>query len=81
VGFDRSSSRCPVNLNQNAELVGRCRFAVGNLSTHVEALPAADLAARAAAAEAAQRRTERAIDSFSTLYAAHGSLSEEMQSL
>ena len=41
----------------------------------------ADLEKRAAAAEADKQRTERAIDAFSSLYEAHGSLSEEVQSL
>jgi post-segregation antitoxin (ccd killing protein) len=70
-----------VNLNLNTDLVERCRSEVGNLSAHVEALLAADLEKRAAAAEAEKRRTERAIEAFSALYEAHGSLSEEVQSL
>jgi len=81
VGFDHSAPRRPVNLNLNADLVERCKSEVGNLSAHVEALLATDLEKRAAAAEADIRRTERAIDVFSALYDAHGSLSEEMQSL
>ena len=79
MGFDHSAPRRPVNLN--ADLVERCKSEVGNLSAHVEALLAADLEKRAAAAEAEKRRTERAIDAFSALYDVHGSLSEEMQSL
>ena len=81
MSFDHSAPKRPVNLNLNADLVERCRSAVGNLSAHVEVLLAADLEKRAAAAEAEKRRTERAIDAFSALYEAHGSLSEEMQSL
>ena len=81
VGFDPSAPRRPVNLSLNSDLVERCRSEVGNLSAHVEELLAADLEKRAAAAEAEKRRTERAIDAFSSLYEAHGSLSEEMQSL
>ncbi|MGH7043635.1 MAG: hypothetical protein ACREFY_16115, partial [Acetobacteraceae bacterium] len=50
----------------------------GNLSAYVEALLAADLEKRAAA-EA--WRVARAVDAFATLYAVHGSLSEEMQRL
>jgi hypothetical protein len=79
VGFDHSAPRRPVNLN--ADLVERCKSEVGNLSAHVEELLAADLEKRAAAAEAEKRRTGRASDAFSALYAAHCSLSEEMQSL
>ncbi len=79
MGFDHSAPRRPVN--PNADLVERCKSEVGNLSAHVEALLAADLERRDAAAEAEKRRTERAIDAFSALYEAHGSLSEEMQSL
>ena len=79
MGFDRSAPKRPVNLN--ADLVERCRSEVGNLSAHVEGLLAADLEKRAAAAEAEKRRTERAIDAFSVLYEAHGSLSEETHSL
>lgn len=79
VGFDHSAPRRPVNLN--ADLVGQCKYEVGNLSANVEALLAADLEKRAAAAEAERRWTERAVDAFSALYDAHGSLSEEMQSL
>ena len=81
MGFDHSAPRRPVNLNLNSDLVERCKSEVGNLSAHVEALLAADLEKRAAAAEAEKRRTERAIDAFSALYEAHGSMSEEMQSL
>ena len=81
MGFDHSPSKRPVNLNLNTDLVERCRSEVGNLSAHVEALLAADLEKRAAAAEAEKRRTERAIEAFSALYEAHGSLSEEVQSL
>jgi antitoxin CcdA len=81
VGFDRSAPRRPVNLNLNSDLVERCRSEIGNLSAHVEELLAADLEKRAAAAEAEKRRIERAIDAFSALYEAHGSLSEEMQNL
>ncbi len=73
--------RRPVNLNLNANLVARCESEVGNFSAHVEALLAADLEKRAAAAEAETQRVARAIDAFSTLYTAHGSLSEEMQRL
>ncbi|MGH7042760.1 MAG: type II toxin-antitoxin system CcdA family antitoxin [Acetobacteraceae bacterium] len=79
--FDYSAPNRPVNLNLNADLVERCKSEVGNLSAHVEELLAADLEKRAAAAEAEKRRVERAIDAFSALYEAHGSLSEEMQSL
>jgi antitoxin CcdA len=79
--FDHSAPRRPVNLSLNSDLVGRCRSEVGNLSAHVEELFAADLEKRAAAAEAEKQWTERAIDAFSSLYEAHGSLSEEMQSL
>ena len=81
MGFDHSAPRRPVNLNLNADLVERCKSEVGNLSAHAEALLAADLEKPTAAAEAEKRRTERASDAFSALYAAHGSLSEEMQSL
>src|SRR5579872_5705903 len=81
VTFDHSAPRRPVNLNLNADLVERCKSEVGNLSAHVEELLAADLERRAAAAKAEKRRIERAIDAFSALYEAHGSLSEEMQSL
>jgi post-segregation antitoxin (ccd killing protein) len=70
-----------VNLNLNSDLVERCRSEIGNLSAHVEELLAADLKRRAAAAESEKRRTERAIDAFSALYEAHGSLSEEMKNL
>ena len=61
MGFDRSAPRRPVNLSLNSDLVERCKSEVGNLSAHVEALLAADLEKRAAAAEAEQRRTERAL--------------------
>ena len=81
VGFDHSAPRRPVNLNLNADLVERCKSEVGNLSAHVEALLAADLESRAVAAAAEKRRAARAIDAFAALYEAHGSLSEEMQSL
>nr|WP_294523589.1 type II toxin-antitoxin system CcdA family antitoxin [uncultured Rhodopila sp.] len=81
MGYDRLAPKRPVNLNLNADLVEQCRSGVGNLSAHVEALLAADLAQRQAAAEAEKLRTERAIDAFSALYHEHGSLSEEMQSL
>jgi antitoxin CcdA len=81
VGFDRSAPRRAVNLNLNSDLVERCRSEIGNLSAHVEELLAADLERRAAAMEAEKRRTKRAIDAFSALYEAHGSLSEEMQNL
>ena len=81
MGFDHSAPRRPVSLNLNADLVARCKSEVGNLSAHVEALLAADLEKRAAAADAERRRTERAMDAFSALYEAHGSLSEEMQRL
>jgi len=81
VGFDHSAPKRPVNLNLNADLVERCRSEVGNLSAHVEGLLAADLEKRTAAAAAETQRTERAIDAFSTLYEAHGSLSEETQNL
>jgi antitoxin CcdA len=81
VGFDHSAPRRPVNLSLNSDLVERCKSEVGNLSAHVEELLAADLEKRAAAAKAEKQRTERAIDAFSSLYEAHGSLSEEMQSL
>ena len=81
MGFDHTARRRPVNLNLNADLVERCKSEVGNLSAHVEALLVADLEKRTAAAEAEKRRTERAIDAFSALYEAHGSLSEEIQSL
>jgi post-segregation antitoxin (ccd killing protein) len=70
-----------VNLNLNSDLVERCRSEIGNLSAHVEELLAADLERRAAAAEAEKRRTERAIDAFSALYEAHGSLSEETKNV
>jgi len=79
VGFDHSAPRRPVTLSLNADLVERCKSEVGNRFAHVEALLAADLEKRTAA-EAEERRTERAIDAFSAFYAAHGSLSEEMQS-
>ena len=79
--FDHSAPRRPVNLSLNSHLVERCKSEVGNLSAHVEALLAADLEKRAAAAEAEKQRTERAIDAFASLYEAHGSPSEEMQSL
>jgi antitoxin CcdA len=81
VSFDRSAPRRPVNLNLNSDLVERCKSDVGNLSAHVEELLAADLEKHDAAAEAEKRRTARAIDAFAALYATHGSLSEEMQSL
>ena len=81
MGFDRSAPRRPVNLNLNADLVARCKSEVGNFSAHVEALLAADLEARAAAAAAEKRRVARATDAFSALYEAHGSLSEETQRL
>ena len=81
MGFDHSAPKRPVNLNLNIDLVERCRSEVGNLSAHVEELLAADLEKRTAAAEAEKRRTERAIEAFSALYEAHGSLSEELQSL
>nr|WP_294508552.1 type II toxin-antitoxin system CcdA family antitoxin [uncultured Rhodopila sp.] len=81
MGYDRSAPKRPVNLNLNADLVEQCRSGVVNLSAHVEALLAADLAQRQAAAEAEKLRTERAIDAFSALYHEHGSLSEEMQPL
>ena len=81
MGFDHAAPRRPVNLNLNSDLVERCRSEVGNLSAHVEALLAADLEKRAAAAAAEQRRTEHAIDAFAALYETHGSLSEEMQNL
>lgn len=79
MGFDRSAPKRPVNLNLNSDLVERCKSEVGNLSAHVEELLAADLERRTAAAEAERRRTERAVDAFSALYEAHGSLSEEVQ--
>ena len=79
MGFDHSAPRRPVTLSLNADLVERCKSEVGNLFAHVEALLAADLEKRTAA-EAEERRTERAIDAFSAFYEAHGSLSEEMQS-
>ena len=81
VGFDHSAPRRPVNLSLNSDLVERCKSVVGNLSAHVEALLAADLEKRAAAAEAEQRRTERALDAFSALYETHGNLSGEVQGL
>ena len=79
MGFDHSAPRRPVTLSLNADLVERCKSEVGNRFAHVEALLAADLEKRTAA-EAEERRTERAIDAFSAFYEAHGSLSEEMQS-
>lgn len=81
MGFDRSAPRRPVNLNLNSDLVERCKAEVGNLSAHVEELLAVDLEKRTPAAEAEKRRIERAVDAFSALYEAHGSLSEEVQSL
>ncbi len=81
MAFDHLAPKRPVNLNLNADLVERCRSEVGNLSAHVEELLAVDLEKRAAAVEVEKRRTERAIDAFSALYEAHGSLSEEMQKL
>ena len=81
MSFDHSAPRRPVNLSLNSDLVERCKSVVGNLSAHVEALLAADLEKRAAAAEAEEQRTERAIEAFASLYEAHGSLSEEMQNL
>ena len=81
VGFDHSAPKRPVNLNLNADPVERCGSEVGNLFAHVEALPAVDLEKLAAAAEAEKRRTTRAIEAFSALYEAHGSLSEKVQSL
>ena len=81
MGFDHGAPKRPVNLNLNADLVERCRSEVGNLSAHVEALLAADLEKRAAAAEAENQRTERAIDAFCALYGEDGSLSEELQRL
>jgi post-segregation antitoxin (ccd killing protein) len=68
-------------LNLNADLVQQCRAGIANISAHVEALLAADLAQRQARAEAEKIRTERAIDALSALYEAHGALSEEMQNL
>lgn len=81
MGYDHAAPKRAVNLNLNAALVERYRTEVGNLSAHVEALLAADLERREAAAEAERRRTERAIDAFATLYEEHGSLSEELQDL
>ena len=81
MGYDRAAPKRAVNLNLNTDLVERCRSEVGNLSAYVEGLLIADLDKRAAAAEAERQRTERAIDAFTALYEAHGSLSEEMESL
>lgn len=81
MGFDQSAPKRPVNLNLNSDLVERCKSEVGNLSAHVEELLAADLEKRTATAEIERRRTERAVDAFSALYEAHGSLSEEVQDL
>jgi antitoxin CcdA len=81
VGFDHSAPRRPVNLNLNSDLIEHCRSEVGNLSAHVEELLAADLERRAAAAASEKRRNDHAIDAFTALYEAHGSLPEEMQNL
>lgn len=81
MGFDHSAPKRAVNLNLNADLIARCKSEVGNLSAHVEDLLAADLEKREAVAAAEKRRTTRAIEAFSALYEAHGSLSEEMQTL
>ena len=77
MGLKHSAPKRPVNLNLNADLVERCRSEVGDLSAHVKEVFAADLEKRAATAEAEKRRTERAIDAFSTLCEAHGSLAEK----
>jgi antitoxin CcdA len=81
MGYDRAAPKRPVNLNLNADLVEQCRSGVANLSAPVEGLPAADLARREANAEAERARTEQAVDAFAALYAAHGSLSGEIQTL
>ena len=81
MGYDHSAPKRPVNLNLNTDLVERCRSEVSNLSAYVEELLAADLERRLAAAQAAKRRTEHAVDAFAALYEAHGSLSEELQDL
>ena len=79
MGYDHAALGRPVNLPRNADLVERCNSEVGNVSAHVEALLAADLAKHAAAVDAEKQRTERTIDAFSALYEAHGSPSKEMQ--
>jgi antitoxin CcdA len=81
MGYDAAAPKRPVNLNLNTDLVECCRSPVGNLSAYVESLLGADLEQRANAAAAESRRTERAVEAFSALYEAHGSLSEEMQNL
>jgi hypothetical protein len=79
MGCDHAAPRRPVSLN--ADLVERCKSEFGSLSAHVGARLAAGPGKRAAAVETESRRTVRAIDASSALCNAHGSLSDEMQSL
>jgi hypothetical protein len=76
---DHAAPRRPVNLN--ADLVERCESKLGSRSAHGETRRATGSEKRAAAEEAVRRRTLRVIDAFAALYNAHGSRSEEMQSL
>jgi hypothetical protein len=81
LGDDQSALGRPVNLNLHADLIQQRRSGVTTLSAHVEALRANDIAQPQALAEAEKTQTKRVINAFSTLYDAHGSLSEEMQNL
>jgi len=79
MGCDHAAPRRPVSLKTDP--VERCKSEGGSLSAHLEARLSAGPGKRAAAVETERRRTVRAIDALAALYMAHGSLSEEMQSL
>ncbi len=75
--YDHASSRKPVTLSLNEDLVARARGLTRNLSATVEELLAGFVAAEQARKRENDAELEVVIDALNALHAKHGLLSDE----